>query len=593
MAKRPIKQIEVPGTTPTTYDIQDNTLVEGANITITEETDGTRKINADVPVKTIATAPGSHINTPGTPTVTVSTSGTTTTLTFDYLKGAKGDKGNTGDTGAQGPAGQDGLTTSIKVNGTTYTQTSGLITLPNYPTVPTNISSFTNDAGYITSHQSIKSLNTNNSTAQSASSSEAIAGTGTINLHKVSKTGSYNDLLNKPTIPTDATGISYDTSPTQFSGNTVADALDDIDHILDEKGSGTVTSVAIQNDTNGGLTISSGSPITSSGTIKLKHSNVLSASGTIGSSSASSGATLAVPYANYDINGHITSKGTHTHTINNLTSSAINSSYKLPTTTEWSEKASITVNPSSTTNTITSIGINGTNYQLGTFQQLGVAYYMATCNQPGATKTVTLPSYSLTTNASAIIYFMYTSTSSSTLNINSTGAKTMRINNNTISSTNRLIEGIYFVRYSGIYYDCYYMSTVGKKYLHRTHLTIKESASSAKYCHLILNWWSSSPSPYTSASSLMLEFGGNDHYDAQFDQDGVQFSGYFEYTSTNYVPIVKFSFRQEWEYDGDDEYYVDTYCDVMYTRSASSTTTLSWGSADFANLASVTDYVIE
>ena len=78
--------------------------------------------------------------------------------------------------------------------------------------------------------------------------------------------------------------------------------------------------------------------ITTSGTIKLKHSNVLSSSGTIGSSSASSGATLAVPYANYDINGHITSKGTHTHTINNLTSSAINSSYKLPTTTEWAGK---------------------------------------------------------------------------------------------------------------------------------------------------------------------------------------------------------------------------------------------------------------
>lgn len=102
--------------------------------------------------------------------------------------------------------------------------------------------------------------------------------------------------------------------------------------------SGTVTSVAIANDTNGGLTVSSGSPITTSGTIKLKHSNVLSSSGTIGSSSASSGATLAVPYANYDINGHITSKGTHTHTINNLTSSAINSSYKLPTTTEWDRK---------------------------------------------------------------------------------------------------------------------------------------------------------------------------------------------------------------------------------------------------------------
>ena len=46
---------------------------------------------------------------------------------------------------------------------------------------------------------SVKNLNTNNATAQSPSNSEAIAGNGTINLHKVSKTGNYNDLLNKLT----------------------------------------------------------------------------------------------------------------------------------------------------------------------------------------------------------------------------------------------------------------------------------------------------------------------------------------------------------------------------------------------------------
>ena len=46
----------------------------------------------------------------------------------------------------------------------------------------------------------VGTLNTSNTTAQTASSSESFS--GTINLHKVSKTGSYNDLLNKPTIPT-------------------------------------------------------------------------------------------------------------------------------------------------------------------------------------------------------------------------------------------------------------------------------------------------------------------------------------------------------------------------------------------------------
>lgn len=51
------------------------------------------------------------------------------------------------------------------------------------------------------SHQSIKTLKTDNTAAQTTSASEAIAGSGTINLHKVAKTGSYNDLNNKPTIP--------------------------------------------------------------------------------------------------------------------------------------------------------------------------------------------------------------------------------------------------------------------------------------------------------------------------------------------------------------------------------------------------------
>ena len=68
--------------------------------------------------------------------------------------GATGPKGDKGDTGAQGPQGEkgsDGLTTAVKVNGQTYTHSNGLITLPNYPTVPTNLSLFTNDAGFISS----------------------------------------------------------------------------------------------------------------------------------------------------------------------------------------------------------------------------------------------------------------------------------------------------------------------------------------------------------------------------------------------------------------------------------------------------------
>lgn len=48
--------------------------------------------------------------------------------------------------------------------------------------------------------QPIKTLNTNNTAPQTPSSNEAIAGSGTINLHKVAKTGSYNDLNDKPNV---------------------------------------------------------------------------------------------------------------------------------------------------------------------------------------------------------------------------------------------------------------------------------------------------------------------------------------------------------------------------------------------------------
>ena len=51
-------------------------------------------------------------------------------------KGEKGEKGEQGIQGIQGIQGSDGLTTQIRVNGNTYTQSNGLITLPNYPSLP-------------------------------------------------------------------------------------------------------------------------------------------------------------------------------------------------------------------------------------------------------------------------------------------------------------------------------------------------------------------------------------------------------------------------------------------------------------------------
>jgi len=54
----------------------------------------------------------------------------------------------------------------------------------------------------------------------------------------------------------------------------------------------------------------------------FQHTNAVTA-GTAGTSSATSGSTLAVPYITYDAQGHITGSGTHTHTISGfLTSSS-------------------------------------------------------------------------------------------------------------------------------------------------------------------------------------------------------------------------------------------------------------------------------
>ena len=92
------------------------------------------------------------------------------------------------DTGvhAQGPAGQDGdVAGQIQAdwNQSDNTQVSYIRNKPTIPVVPTNVSSFTNDAGYLTSHQDISGK---------VNSSD---------LATVATTGDYDDLINKPTIP--------------------------------------------------------------------------------------------------------------------------------------------------------------------------------------------------------------------------------------------------------------------------------------------------------------------------------------------------------------------------------------------------------
>ena len=75
-------------------------------------------------------------------------------LDTGILKGEKGDKGERGeqgikgDKGDKGDTGADGLTTAISVNGNTYTQVDGTITLPDYPTSVSGGSGGANITGY-------------------------------------------------------------------------------------------------------------------------------------------------------------------------------------------------------------------------------------------------------------------------------------------------------------------------------------------------------------------------------------------------------------------------------------------------------------
>ena len=125
-------------------------------------------------------------------------------------KGDKGERGEQGIQGIQGVKGADGLTTQIKVNGATYTQSNGLITLPDYPTLSGSGSGLTTTQeqqivmAYNHSQSTHAPINAeqnvqSNWTETNTSSDAYIKNKPT--LSTVATSGSYNDLSNKPTIP--------------------------------------------------------------------------------------------------------------------------------------------------------------------------------------------------------------------------------------------------------------------------------------------------------------------------------------------------------------------------------------------------------
>ena len=137
------------------------------------------------------------------------------------LQGDKGERGERGEQGIQGVKGADGLTTQIKVNGTTYTQSNGLITLPNYPTLSGSGSGLTTtqEQQITTAYNHSQSVHAPANAEQNVQSNWSETNTSSDayiknkpTLSTVATTGSYNDLTNKPSIPSNlVTGnsVSY------------------------------------------------------------------------------------------------------------------------------------------------------------------------------------------------------------------------------------------------------------------------------------------------------------------------------------------------------------------------------------------------
>lgn len=126
----------------------------------------------------------------------------TVTLTNDNTSKFYVENGSKGSTGAQGPAGQNGKDgkdgvgiDNITVEQSAFDGQANVVTLHLSDETTKTFNVYNGHTG---ATGTAGTLNTNNTSA-AIPTSESMS--GNISLHKISKTGNYNDLLNKPTIP--------------------------------------------------------------------------------------------------------------------------------------------------------------------------------------------------------------------------------------------------------------------------------------------------------------------------------------------------------------------------------------------------------
>lgn len=153
-----------------------------------------------------------HITEAGS-AITIPTQVTESTVSgWGFTKNAGTITGVTGSNGLTGSGTSGSVTISHAAPSTSPAKTTQAV----YPIKIDQYGHITAAGTAVTIPSAPGTLNTNNTTAQTASSSEALS--GTIKLHKVSKTGTYSDLIGTPTnVSTFTNDANYVTS-----NNTVA-----------------------------------------------------------------------------------------------------------------------------------------------------------------------------------------------------------------------------------------------------------------------------------------------------------------------------------------------------------------------------------
>ena len=148
---------------------------------------------------------------------------------------------------------------------------NSLTNKPTIPTVPTNVSAFTNDAGYLTQHQSLAGYATETWVQEQGFSTFSGSYNDLNNkpdlthyvedtdLAQVATSGDYNDLKNKPVIPTVNNATLTITQGGATKGTFTANAGTDVTIDLEAGGSGSTDWNDIQNKPDFATVATSGS----------------------------------------------------------------------------------------------------------------------------------------------------------------------------------------------------------------------------------------------------------------------------------------------------------------------------------------------